>query len=69
MNPPNPRNPMVTLTTIESERVRLLIDEKGPKETMRALGIYDRRTLSKVVWREPVRRDTATVIRMSLERI
>lgn len=65
----NPRSPTVTLTLDEVARLRALMREKGAKETAKAVGLTDVRTLFKAASEWPISRLSAQVIRERLDRI
>lgn len=64
----NPRSPTVTLTSVEGQRLRDLLRDRGEKEAARALGINPT-TLLKAASEIPVSRLTGEVIRGRLDRI
>ena len=65
----NPRCPTVTLTAIESDRLRGVMRERGEREALRLFGLRSAETLYRAAAEQPIARMTAEVIRGRLDRI
>jgi hypothetical protein len=59
----------VTLSATESARLGDLVRERGAKDAARAVGLFSAETIRKAALGEPIRRDSAAIIRFSLDRI